>query len=111
MDGKDGVETKGVVMPMRRLKDKVWRDCKIVIDRLVEQTVDGISTENKTVAYLVTIYQGGGRRTMFRADSLKQLWTSLIEESRICPTETELERIRAKRKPCVPLWKQILEDK
>lgn len=97
-----------MVLPMRRLKDKVWRDCTIVIDRLVEQTIDGISTENKTVAYLVTIHQSGGRRTMFRADSVKALWTSLIEESRICPTETELEQIRANRKPYIPAWKQVL---
>jgi hypothetical protein len=95
----------------RRLKDKVYPDCRIDIKRLVEQTVDEISTINKTVAYLVTIYQGGGRRLMFRVDNRKDLWAQIIQESMVAPTDAEIEHLRARQKPYVPMWKQILESK
>lgn len=95
----------------RRLKDKVWRSCQIDIDRLVEQIKDGNMITNDTVAYLVTIHHGGGRRTMFRADSQKELWEHIIESTTICYTKAEIEQIQATRKPYVPRWKQIMEVK
>jgi len=97
---------------MKRLKDKVWRECNINIERLVEQTVDGATTQNKVVAYLVTLRRGEWT-TMFQADSRKELWAKLIELSMIPPTDAEQERMHAKlrkrRKPQTPLWRQVLD--
>jgi hypothetical protein len=62
---------------MKRLKDKVWRDVVIKIDRLVEQRQEGAFIENKCVAFLVTIEHGQGRKTMFRADSVRELWKEI----------------------------------
>jgi hypothetical protein len=66
---------------MKRLKDKVWNVCHIKIDRLVRQDVDGISTTNTTVMYLVEIKRRGGLVTMFNAKSPRELWKKLKEES------------------------------
>jgi|GEM_PF-5823132 len=95
---------------MKRLKNKVWRDYRIDISRLVERTIDDDITSHKTVAFLVTIHQSAGRRTMFRADSIKELWADIIDECRIFPTEAELEEIRAKdsKKPYVPYWQKVM---
>jgi len=62
---------------IKKLKDKVWRDVVIKIDRLVEQYQDGCYTENKCVAFLVTIEHGQGRKTMFRANSEEELWKEI----------------------------------
>jgi hypothetical protein len=62
---------------MKRLKDKIWREVTIKIDRLVEQYQDKMFTENKCVAFLVTIEHGRGRKTMFRVDKEKDLWEEI----------------------------------
>jgi len=67
----------------KRLKDKIWHEKTIVIHRLVEQYKDDMSTENKAVCFLVTVKDGLGARTMFRADSVNELWKLLKSESRI----------------------------
>jgi hypothetical protein len=61
----------------KRLKDKIWRDVTIKIDRLVEQYQDKMSIENRCVAFLVTIEHGQGRKTMFRANNEKELWQEI----------------------------------
>ena len=62
---------------MKRLKDKVWRDVTIKIDRLIEQYQDKMYIENRCVAFLVTIEHGQGRKTMFRVDKEKDLWKEI----------------------------------
>ena len=61
----------------KRLKDKIWRDVVIKIDRLVEQYQDDIGIENKCVAFLVIIEHGQGKKTMFRANNEKELWKEI----------------------------------
>ena len=73
---------------MKKLKDKVWRNCTIKIDRLVEQTKDSFMTTNKTIAFLVTI-DSYGSRTMFRADSTSQLWFLLKQECFLEPIKVK----------------------
>jgi len=61
----------------KRLKDKIFRDVTIKIDRLVEQYQDDSGIDNKCVAFLVTIEHGQGRKTMFRANSERDLWKEI----------------------------------
>jgi hypothetical protein len=67
----------------KRLKDKIWRDVVIKIDRLVEQYQDGIIIENKCIAFLITIEHGQGRKTMFRVNNIRQLWKEIKHFSMI----------------------------
>ena len=59
---------------MKKLKDKVWKQCTIKISKLVEQYQDGIGITNKTKMFLITIDFGYGRKTMFNATNIKELW-------------------------------------
>ena len=68
---------------IKKLKDKVWRDCTIKIDRLVEQYQEDIMTTNKTIGFLVNIEFNKGRNTMFRANSVRELWKMIKHFSMI----------------------------
>ena len=46
------------------------------------QYQDDISIENKTLGFLVTIIHGKGR-TMFRCNSIRELWKEIKHYSRI----------------------------
>ena len=66
----------------KRLKDKIWHEKTIVIHRLVEQYKDKLCSERIPICFLVTIKDGRQYRTMFRADSLKELWKLIEQEGR-----------------------------
>ena len=68
---------------MKKLKDKVWKQCTIKISKLVEQYQDGIGITNKTKMFLITIDFGYGRKTMFNATNIKELWKQIEDLSMI----------------------------
>ena len=63
----------------KRLRDKIWREATIKIDRIVAQTKRDITIENRTIGYLVEINYCG-TRIGFREDNPKKLWERIREE-------------------------------
>jgi hypothetical protein len=61
-------------------KIKVWKDVKITIERVVEQTVEGGVTDNNTLYYLINAKYSDGRGVGFRADTPIDVWSKLMHE-------------------------------
>jgi len=61
-------------------KIKVWKDVKITIERVVEQTTDGAVTDNNTLYYLINAKCSDGRGIGFRADTPISAWSKMMQE-------------------------------
>jgi len=66
----------------RKLKDKNWHYLTIRIRKLVVQYKNGFMTSNEPTYFLVTL-EDGYSKTMFRADSVTELFKKIKEEGRI----------------------------
>ena len=68
-----------------KTKEIIVKDCIIVIDKLVKRTEDKLGFTNEPICFLVTIKDPLSKgQTMFRADSVKELWKMIEHESRLC---------------------------
>ena len=65
--------------PMKK-KIKVWKDLKITIERVVEQTTEKGTTENADLFYLINAKYSDGRGVGFRANTPTQVWAKLMQE-------------------------------
>ena len=67
-----------------KVKEIIIKDCIIVIDKLVKRTEDKLGFTNEPICFLVTIKDPLSKgQTMFRADSVKELWKMIEQESRL----------------------------
>jgi hypothetical protein len=67
-----------------KTKEIIVKDCIIVIDNLVKQTGNKLGFTNEPICFLVTIKDPLSKgQTMFRADSVKELWKMIEQESRL----------------------------
>jgi len=61
-------------------KIKVWKDVKITIERVVEQTTDKDTTDNQDLFYLINAKYSDGRGIGFRANSPTDVWAKMMQE-------------------------------
>jgi len=61
-------------------KIKIWKDIKITIERIVEQTETEGMTESKTLYYLINATYSDGRGIGFRANSPTDVWAKMMQE-------------------------------
>jgi len=63
-------------------KEKTYPYKTIIISKLVKEYKDKLGSEHVPICFLVTIKDGNQYRTMFRADTLKELWKLIEQEGR-----------------------------
>jgi len=74
----------------KRLKDVTYTQATIKIERMVAQYRDNISTQNKTIGYLIDVKLDGDRGISFREDNPQKLWEELKQCIFLSPKEEEL---------------------
>ena len=67
---------------MKRLKDKEWHYKTIVINKSRAQFKDKFGIISEPICFLVTI-KDNGKRVMFRADSVRELFDLIKQEGMI----------------------------
>jgi len=66
----------------KQFKEKTYPYKTIIIHKLVKEYKDKLGSEHVPICFLVTIKDGNQYRTMFRADSLKELWKLIEQEGK-----------------------------
>ena len=68
-------------MKPRKIKKKikVWKDLRIDIERIVEETTQDGITDYKTLYYLVNAKYSDGRGVGFRANTQIECWIKLMQ--------------------------------